>query len=109
MSLGSGAESSGGEDPRDAWLARGLESPADFARFLAAKTLAEHELWVSRLAQRAEEQGVLAELVDALRASGDVSAAILSDDFAAHAESHVDHVQDHAREWARDWREPSSR
>jgi hypothetical protein len=116
-----GTESSGGEDPRDAWLARGLERPADFARFLAGKNLAEHELWVSRLAQRAEEQNVLDELVAALRASGDVSAAILSDDFAAHADTLVDHTRDHAQDHiqgqtqghtqgqTRDWSAPTSR
>ena len=77
--------SSGGEDPRDEWLSRGLENPADFSRFLAGKNLAEHEIWVSRLAERAESLGLLDDLVFALRTSGDASAAILGDDFAAQA------------------------
>ena len=78
-------ESSGGEDPRDQWLARGLENPVGLARFLAEKNIAEHELWVARLAERAVERGLLDDLVAALRSSGDASAAILSDDFLAQA------------------------
>ncbi len=79
-------ESAGGEDPRDAWLVRGLENPAGFAQFLAAKSIAEQELWVSRLAERAMERALLNELVSALRESGDVLAAILSDDFFSEAD-----------------------
>jgi Putative zinc-finger len=85
-----GSDSFAGEDARDEWLARGLDSPVDFARFLAGKNLAEHELWVSRLAERARERGLLTDLVEALRTSGDTSAAILSDDFAAQADASVD-------------------
>lgn len=84
--LALGAESSGGEDPRDEWLMRGLENPVEFARFLAGKNIAEHELWVSRLAERAGERGLLDDLVAALRESGDASAAILGDDFASQVD-----------------------
>ena len=79
------SESSGGEDPRDEWLSRGLEDPVGFARFIAEKNLAEQELWVSRLAERAESRGVLDELVRTLRASGDIFAAVLSDDFESQS------------------------
>jgi hypothetical protein len=82
-----GRSSSGGEDPRDVWLARGLDRPIEFARFLADKTLAEQELWVSRLADRADARGLLDELVSSLMASGDDGAAWLAKDFSAEAES----------------------
>lgn len=75
-------DSSGG-DPRDEWLARGFEDPVGFAAFLESKSLAEQELWVARLAERAQARGLFEELVGRLRESGDVSAAILSDDFIA--------------------------
>ncbi len=78
--------SSGGEDPRDVWLARGLDRPAEFARFLGDKTLAEQELWVSRLADRADARGLLDELVLSLMTSGDDAAAWLAKDFSAEAE-----------------------
>ena len=81
-----GTLSSGGEDPRDAWLARGLEDPVNFARFLGDKSLAEQELWVARLSQRAEARGLLGELVLSLQASGDDAASWLAADFLAHAE-----------------------
>lgn len=76
----------GGEDPRDAWIALGLERPRDFARFLSGKTLAEQELWVERLADRAESRGLLDELVAALEATADDAGAVLSADFAAEAD-----------------------
>ena len=81
-----GRSASSGEDPRDAWLARGLDRPIEFARFLGEKTLAEQELWVSRLADRAESRGLLDELVLALMASGDDAAAWLAKDFSAEVE-----------------------
>ncbi|MCR9097875.1 MAG: anti-sigma factor [bacterium] len=74
-----------GEDPRDAWIALGLDRPADFARFLAGKTLAEQELWVERLADRAESRGLLDELVQALEAAPTEVAALLAADFVAEA------------------------
>lgn len=75
-------DSSGG-DPRDLWLARGLEDPVGLAAFLGSKNLAEQELWVARLTDRAVEQGLLDELVRRLRATQNVAAAVLSDDFLA--------------------------
>jgi len=77
------------------WLVRGLEDPVGFARFIAGKNLAEQELWVSRLAQRAESRGLLDDLVRALRMSGDVLAAVLSDDFAAQ----VDVIDEDGPDW----------
>ena len=75
--------SSGGEDVRDLWLERGLEDPVGFANFIAERNLAEQELWVARLSERASERGMLAGLLTALRASGDETAAWVADDFAA--------------------------
>lgn len=76
----------GGEDPRDAWIALGLDRPGDFARFLSEKTLAEQELWVGRLADRAESRGLLDELVQALETTPDEVAGLLAADFLAEAE-----------------------
>ena len=78
---------SGGEDPRDAWLARALENPVEFAQYIARHNLAEQELWVERLSERALSRGLLTELVDALRAAGNEKASWLADDFAAQAEA----------------------
>lgn len=75
----------GGEDPRDAWIGLGLERPADFARFLSGKTLAEQELWVERLADRAESRGLLDELVQALEATPSDVGGVLAADFRAEA------------------------
>ena len=77
----------GGEDARDAWIALGLDRPVDFARFLASKSLAEQELWVERLADRAESRGLLDELVQALEASPDEAAGLLAADFRAEADT----------------------
>ena len=82
---GLGGDGSGGEDPRDLWLARALAQPADFARYIAGHNLAEQELWVERLSERAQARGLLGELVDALRGAGDEKAVWLADDFAAQA------------------------
>lgn len=75
--------SAGGADVRDEWLAAGLRNPREFAHFLAGKSLAEQELWVERLAKRADERGLLTELVSAFEATGDETAQILADDFRA--------------------------
>jgi hypothetical protein len=88
-----GLTSAGGEDPRDAWLSRGLERPGEFARFLADKTLAEQELWVSRLADRAEARGLLEELVLSLMASGEENAVWLAKDFSAQARRNQDRAE----------------
>ncbi|MGB0620627.1 MAG: anti-sigma factor family protein [Myxococcota bacterium] len=80
------ASHGGGEDARDAWIAHGLDRPADFARFLAGKTLAEQELWVERLADRAESRGLLDELVQALDATPIEAAGPLAADFRAEAD-----------------------
>ena len=82
-----GIDGAGGEDPRDLWLARALEHPADFARYIAGHNLAEQELWVERLSERAQARGLLGELVDALRGAGDEKAVWLADDFAAQAKA----------------------
>ncbi|MBK7951275.1 MAG: zf-HC2 domain-containing protein [Deltaproteobacteria bacterium] len=79
------AADAGGEDPRDVWLARALEHPAEFARYIARHNLAEQELWVERLGERAESRGLLGELIEALRSAGDEKASWLADDFAAQA------------------------
>ncbi len=84
---GSRIEDSGGEDPRDAWLARALEDPVDFAHYIARPNLAEQELWVARLAERANARGLLDEVIDALRNAGDEKAGWLAEDFSAAAES----------------------
>jgi hypothetical protein len=76
-------EDSGGEDPRDAWLAQALENPVEFAHYIARHNLAEQELWVERLSERALSRGLLTELVDALRAAGDDKTSWLADDFSA--------------------------
>lgn len=76
----------GGTDPRDAWLALGFEDPAEFARYIAGRNLAEQELWAARLSERAEARGLLGEFLQALRGSGDPTAAWVADDFSAQAE-----------------------
>lgn len=73
----------GSGDPRDAWLAIALERPVDFARFLVNKNLAEQELWVARLSDRAESRGLLDDLVQALEGTEDVAAGVLAADFVA--------------------------
>ncbi len=84
--LGRVERTAGGQDPRDAWLALGFEDPAEFARYIAGRNLAEQELWVARLSERAETRGVLKEFLRALRESGDPTAAWVADDFSAQAE-----------------------
>jgi len=74
-----------GEDPRDVWLARALDQPAEFAQYIARHNLAEQELWVTRLADRARARGLLTELISALRRAGDEKASWLADDFSAQA------------------------
>jgi hypothetical protein len=74
---------SGGAEVRDQWLAAGLDSPVEFARFLTAKSLAEQELWVERLAARASDRGLLSELLATLDATGDETARLLAEDFRA--------------------------
>lgn len=72
-------------DLRDAWLALGFEDPAEFARYIAGRNLAEQELWTARLSDRALERGFLGEFLQALRESGDPTAAWVADDFSARA------------------------
>jgi len=86
-----GGETSTGDatregDPRDAWLALAFEDPAEFARYIAGRNLAEQELWAARLSERAEARGFLDEFLQALRESGDPTAAWVADDFSAQAE-----------------------
>ena len=81
-----GEQSSGARDPRDSWLVRGLENPIEFARYIAGQNLAEQELWVARLAERAETRGLMQDLLRGLRESGDPTAAWVADDFAAEAD-----------------------
>lgn len=76
-------KSSGGEDPRDAWLARAFADPVGFSRYISEQSLAEQEHWIDRLSDRADSRGLLDELVEALRGSGDETARWLADDFAA--------------------------
>ena len=76
---------SGGGDPRDAWLALGFEDPLEFANYIGDQNLAEQELWVARLSERAEARGVLDDFLNALRESRDATALWVADDFAAHA------------------------
>jgi hypothetical protein len=84
--IGRSGMSSGGEDPRDAWLARGLSDPVGFSHFIAEQNLAEQELWVSRLSERAESRGLLLELTETLRRTGDPTASWLAADFEAEVE-----------------------
>jgi hypothetical protein len=84
---GSVGDSAGGEDPRDLWLARALAEPSEFARYIAGHNLAEQEIWVERLAERAAARGLLGEVVAALRAAGDEKASWLAEDFAAEGAS----------------------
>ncbi len=84
---GARIEESSGEDPRDAWLARALEDPVEFAHYISRHNLAEQEIWVARLAERASARGLLDEVVDALRRAGDEKAGWLAEDFSAAAES----------------------
>ena len=90
-----GVVSSGGGDPRDAWLAKGLDHPVDFARFLGSKSLAEQELWVARLSERAKARGLLGELVLALQESGDDTASWVAKDFLAQ-EGRIHEAEDAA-------------
>ncbi len=99
----------GGEDPRDAWLARALESPVEFAHYIARHNLAEQELWVERLAERARSRGLLDEVVESLRAAGDEKSAWLADDFAAAAGSADSGAVEGEREDALDDRGPFDR
>ncbi len=78
-----GGFAAGRNDPRDAWLALGLEDPAGFARYIAGRNLAEQELWATRLSERAEERGLLGEFLQTLRESGDPTAVWVADDFYA--------------------------
>lgn len=73
------------EDARDAWIALGLERPADLAGFLSSRSLAEQELWVERLADRAEARGLLDELRASLADASDERARQIAADFAAEA------------------------
>jgi hypothetical protein len=75
-----------GRDPRDAWLALAFEDPAEFARYIAGRNLAEQELWAARLSERAEMRGLLDELLRTLRDSGDPTAVWVADDFSAQVE-----------------------
>jgi hypothetical protein len=77
------ATSSGGGDPRDGWLAFGLEDPLGFVTFLNNKSLAEQELWVTRLADRADSRGLLGELTSSIEGLDDESASVLAEDFRA--------------------------
>lgn len=86
-SRGFGIGASGVEDPRDVWIARALGHPTEFARFISQHNLAEQELWVARLSERARSRGLLGEVVEALRGSGDEKAAWLADDFAAQGQT----------------------
>lgn len=70
-------------DKRDEWIARAIGDPTGFARFLESQNLAEQELWVARLRDRAQARGLLESLVTRLRTSGDSSAALFAEDFAA--------------------------
>jgi len=67
----------------DEWLDRLQQSPAEFADWMASRTLAEQEHWVESLARRAVEQGRLDDVIASLRASESRIARVLADDFAA--------------------------
>jgi hypothetical protein len=74
-----------GVDKRDEWIARAIEDPRGFARFIASQNLAEQELWVARLSERAQARGLLEDLVTRMRNSGEATAIVLAEDFAAAA------------------------
>ena len=76
-----------GADPRDAWIALGFENPVEFAQYIASQNLAEQELWTARLTERAELRGLMGDLLEALRESGDETAKWVADDFEAEASS----------------------
>lgn len=79
-------EPASGADPRDHWLAVGLARPVDFARFVAGKSLAEQELWIARLADRAVERALLEPLVRTLEETGDATAGVVAGDLRAEGE-----------------------
>lgn len=83
----SGGSSSGSAevDKRDEWIERAIEDPTGFARFIMSQNLAEQELWVARLSERAQTRGLLDDLMMRMRASGDAAAVLLAEDFAAAA------------------------
>jgi hypothetical protein len=87
------AVSSGGVDAEarrlealDERLASMLTGPSEFAADFQAMHLAERELWLELLAQRASEAGRGEEIVAALRATGDASALELAGLFAGAVE-----------------------
>jgi hypothetical protein len=60
-----------------------VESPVESSQRLQATTLAERELWLKYLAERAVQTDVDGEVVDALRASGSPVASEVADAFEA--------------------------
>jgi hypothetical protein len=60
-----------------------VESPVESSQRLQATTLAERELWLKYLAERAVQTGVDGEVVDALRASGSPVASEVANAFEA--------------------------
>lgn len=84
LSTGSSSGSTG-VDKRDEWIARAIEDPMGFARFIASQNLAEQELWIARLSERAQARGLLEDLVTRMRTSGDSATIVLAEDFASAA------------------------
>jgi hypothetical protein len=80
-------QNSGDGDPRDEWIAHALGNPIEFAHYIGSQNLAEQELWVSRLSDRAETRGLMDEIVRSLRESGDSTAAWVAEDFASQMAS----------------------
>lgn len=63
-----------------------LQQPDEFARWMSSFTMAEQELWLEQLAERAEERGLVEAVGLALSESDDATGQSLATAFASAAE-----------------------
>ena len=63
-----------------------LREPDEFARWMGTSTVAEQELWLAQLAERAEERGLVEAVSLALRESDEATGQSLAAAFALAAE-----------------------